>query len=193
MTEMNGQKFYTEDEVEGLVDQRVKYKRRESDRIIGDTLLSLNGTLETFGKQMQGYSNQMVELTVNLRDVTLHLNKHDAIIHGNGREGMITCLSKTVSSVEAVCRDVWDKDKGLPAINAKLDVIMERKKDYDKNLVDVEKLRIEDLHAIRADIGRVKGRINTITAVWGAVAGICGFIVGKVADGFIANMFKGKG
>jgi hypothetical protein len=81
-----------------------------------------------------------------------------------------------------VAADVWDKEKGLPAINAKLDVIMERKRDYDKTVEDLVKIKTEEIGKIKGDIGKVKTKISVLTAIWGTISGIVGFVIGKVID-----------
>jgi hypothetical protein len=190
MEEINGKKYYSQEEVENEIEQQLKIKRRESDKIIGEFFDRFNTSLEFFTRDLQGHSRAMGEVGRELKAVTIHLEKHDAIIHGNGHEGMVTTMSKSVSTLEAICEDVWHKEKGLPAINAKLDVLMEKKKDYDKVCQEVADLKEIEIPKMKGETGKVKGKINTITAIWGIVSGIAGFIIGKIADAIIAGRIK---
>jgi hypothetical protein len=89
--------------------------------------------------------------------------KHDNILYGNGKEGIVISVAKLVDTAHALADDMWNKSNG---IGFKLDSIMAKKKDYDE--------------AVKA--------INNLTIKVGIVSGFIGGVFGLIA-GFLERIF----
>lgn len=185
MLEFNGKKYYDEEEANRIAEE-AKAMRRAGDLTMREMLEKFNDTLKFVTNEISGNTRIVSEFAQQQKYIRSTLDCHEEIIRGKGSyEGLATSLSKAVGTLDAVSKDVWDRERGLPAINAKLDVIIERKKDYDANLIEMKKVREELLPDMRAATGKLRGKLNTMSAVWGIVAGAAGFLFEKVIEYFI--------
>ena len=118
----DGKKYYSEEEIAVL--------RRDSDK-------NINGSL---GKLITEVKVLTQRISLKEEQITKSVNRHENILVGNGKEGLVSQVSTIVKTQDSVTSELWNKEKG---IQVRLDRICQRKKDYDDTVKKVQHIEIK--------------------------------------------------
>jgi len=124
----DGKTYYEEGEIALL--------RREADK-------DLKETLQWIVKDLQDNAKAFVAVRQGLDQATKMLEKHQDILYGNGKEGVLVLIGKMGDILSRLDKSINDTDSGIVALHMTVKELKDESEDWKQTSKDMSNMKLK--------------------------------------------------